>query len=132
MYSEKEIRISWSTLCVRSLLIVGLLTGMLFVTGCDNRPFKAKYTSANSVNINYQGKTYTLKRFGPKSKTPFQYSFESDGDLDLVINGREYEVDSPYDRDRKKKTTKKKTPVEKKKTTGKTTSKTTSKTSQTK
>ena len=95
-----------------------LLTVCLFISsGCDNRPFKAHYTSADTVEVSYQGKSYLLNRYGAKTKTPFSYSFESDGDLDLNINGREYEVDSPYDRDSKKKPVKKKAKVQKKKKT---------------
>lgn len=51
----------------------------------------------------YQGKKYTLERYGIPASVPFSYRFEQDGDLDLTINNKLYEVDSPYDRDKKKK-----------------------------
>ena len=74
----------------------------IFLTGCwSDRPFSAKYTSPNQVIITYQGKQYTLNRYGIPPSVPFQYRFEDDGDLDLSIDGKLYEVDSPYDRDKK-------------------------------
>lgn len=89
------------------ILAVGLSLGV-FLSGCgSDRPFSAKYTSPNQVIITYQGKQYTLNRYGIPASTPFQYRFEDDGDLDLNINGELYEVDSPYDRDKRKKKVKK-------------------------
>lgn len=66
--------------------------------------------SRDTVAVTYQGKRHLLNRHGSSAPVPFQYQFEEDGDLDLVIDGRSYEVDSPYDRDRsrKKKAVKKK------------------------
>ncbi|MCI5131451.1 MAG: hypothetical protein D3904_07970 [Candidatus Electrothrix sp. EH2] len=94
-------------------LAMGLGSG-IFLSGCgSDLPFSAKYTSPNQVIITYQGKLYTLNRYGIPASTPFKYRFENDGDLDLNINGEVYEVDSPYDRDKKKKKIKKK-PVKKK------------------
>ncbi|MCI5150879.1 MAG: hypothetical protein D3916_16100 [Candidatus Electrothrix sp. MAN1_4] len=66
-------------------------------------PFTAEYTSPNQVIITYQGKQYTLNRYGIPASVPFSYRFEDDGDLDLTVDGKLYEVDSPYDRDKKKK-----------------------------
>ena len=89
-----------------------LLTSAAFALGCclagcgPDLPFEAKYTSKNQVIISYQGKRYTLNRYGIPARTPFSYRFERDGDLDLKIDGRLYEVDSPYDRDTKKVTKK--------------------------
>lgn len=87
------------------------------LAGCGpDLPFEAKYTSKNQVIITYQGKRYTLNRYGIPAQTPFSYRFEQDGDLDLKIDGRLYEVDSPYDIDKKKvkrKTVKKKTVTKK-------------------
>ncbi len=45
---------------------------------------------------------YRLKRFGPKVSTPFEYRFESDGDLDITVAGKTYDIDSPYDIDSSK------------------------------
>ena len=69
----------------------------LCLTGCGpDLPFSARYTSPDQVIINYQGKQYILNRYGIPSSVPFSYRFEEDGDLDLTINGKLYEVDSPY------------------------------------
>ena len=60
-----------------------------------------------------QFRTEELDRYGAKKDTPFEYQFESDGDLDITIAGKTYDIDSPYDIDkpkmRKKKTSKKRT-----------------------
>ncbi len=87
-----------------------LAVGMVFLlSACgEDLPFAADYTSRNRVVVTYQGKQYTLERYGIPAQAPFTYRFEDDGDLDLTIDGRTYEVDSPYDRDKKKKTTSKK------------------------
>ncbi len=75
----------------------------LYVFGCSpNLPFEAKYTSRNQVIITYKGKQYTLDRYGIPTRAPFTYRFEDDGDIDLTIDGQVYDVDSPYDRDKKK------------------------------
>ncbi len=102
------------------LQILLIVIAMIVVSSCGQgkRPFEAEYTSRNDVTIIYQGKNYHLNRFQPTSGLPFEYSFEEDGDLDVIINDRRYEVDSPYDIDKKKvnqKTTKKKTYTKKKK-----------------
>jgi hypothetical protein len=96
-------------------LSIGLGLGLgLCLAGCGSeRPFSAEYTSPNQVVIVYQGKQYTLNRYGISPSVPFGYRFEDDGDLDLTVNGRLYEVDSPYDRDKDKKKIKKKTKVKK-------------------
>jgi hypothetical protein len=89
----------------RKMTIAGFVVCSLFLTlSCsqENRPFQAKYLSPNQVLITYQGKQYTLNRYGVSAQTPFQYRFEPDGDLDLFIGGSSYDVDSPYDIDRKK------------------------------
>lgn len=67
----------------------------------------------------YQGKKYILERYGIPASVPFSYRFEQDGDLDLTINNKLYEVDSPYDRDKKKIKKKKKIEKKVKKTTQK-------------
>ena len=82
----------------------GLLCLCMATVGCgqNNLPFAAKYISRNRAVVSCQGKNYTLDRYGVAARTPFQYRFEPDGDLNLFIDGREYDVDSPYDIDRKK------------------------------
>ncbi|MCI5222406.1 MAG: hypothetical protein D3924_06995 [Candidatus Electrothrix sp. AR4] len=98
--------------------LLAICLGMSICTfGCGpDLPFEAKYTSKNQVIITYKGKQYTLDRYGIPAQTPFTYRFEDDGDIDLTIDGQVYDVDSPYDRDKKKvkkkvkkKTTRKKT-----------------------
>ncbi len=98
-----------------------LLAALTLFAGCsgEKRPFTAEFNGKDNVVITYQGKSYTLNRFIPVANVPFEYSFESDGDLDLEIEGKSYEVDNPYDIDKKKKTVKKKTKVVKKTTTTK-------------
>ncbi|MEN8141611.1 MAG: hypothetical protein ABFR97_10350 [Thermodesulfobacteriota bacterium] len=90
------------------LTFIGLT---LLLAGCSSEPppFTARYLSPNLVEVDYQGTKYNLDRSAPQeAETPFSYSFEEDGDLDIVINGKSYEVDSPYDIDRpKRKTTRK-------------------------
>lgn len=84
---------------------IGLGFGLgIFLTGCgSDQPFSARYTSPNRVIITYQEKQYTLNRYGISTAVPFAYRFEEDGDLDLTIGGKLYEVDSPYDYDKDKK-----------------------------
>ena len=90
-------------------LSLGLGLGICLISCGSERPFSAKYTSPNQVVIIYQGKQYTLNRYGISPSVPFGYRFEDDGDLDLTVGDRLYEVDSPYDRDKDKKKVKKKT-----------------------
>ena len=97
-----------------------VLTLVILFWGCgENLPFAYRYLSANQVQIEYQGNTYHLNRFGPKSNTPFKYRFEPDGDLDIMIAGKTFDIDSPYDIDspksKKKKKKKKKSSKTKKK-----------------
>lgn len=106
---------------------VVILFVSLFITttlnGCsgEKRPFEVQYTSPNDATITYKGNVYQLNRFRPASNLPFDYEFENDGDLNLVVDSKEYEIESPYDIDKKKKKTKtvkkKKTSKPKKKTT---------------
>ena len=74
----------------------------------ETAAFRSLFAAAGHAKlgtIEYQGKRYRLNRYSQSGVLPFDYSFESDGDLDLVINGREYEIESPYDRDSTKKKT---------------------------
>lgn len=82
----------------------------IFAMGCgQDLPFEYRYISANLVQIKYMDSVYELNRYGTKTDGPFEYQFEPDGDLDIIIAGKTYEIDSPYDI--------KKTKVKKKKTT---------------
>lgn len=90
------------------------ILAMLFIgpqlTGCGQEaPFEYSYTSKDSVEIIYQGKTYNLSRSADQQGLPFTYAFEADGDLNVVVEGESYEIESPYDVDLsgKKKTAKK-------------------------
>ncbi len=110
---------------MKRLLSISIM-GFFFLStiGCgQDLPFEYRYLSANLVQIEYMGKVYELNRFGQTINAPFEYEFESDGDLDLVIAGKRYDIDSPYDIDKpkttKKRTTKKKTTTKKKSTTKK-------------
>jgi hypothetical protein len=91
-------------------LLAGGLCCVCTAAGCDrnDRPFTARYISENQVIVTYKNTSYTLNRYGLPARTPFRYRFEPDGDLNLFIGGTEYDVDSPYDIDRKKRRTKKK------------------------
>ncbi len=102
-----------------------LLVSVLLIFGCgQDLPFDYKFVSANTVQINYMDKVYELDRYGPKLNTPFEYQFESDGDLDIMIAGESYDIDSPYDIDKpKKKKTKKKRSTSKRSSSKRTTKK---------
>ncbi|WP_339133026.1 MAG: hypothetical protein WGN25_11695 [Candidatus Electrothrix sp. GW3-4] len=86
----------------KKILTLGIGVGLFLASCGPGRPFSAKYTSPNQVVITYQGKQYTLNRYGISASVPFGYRFEDDGDLDLTINGKLYEVESPYDREKKR------------------------------
>ena len=103
------------TTTMRDIFTTALAVAFL-ATGCgQDRPFDYQYLSANQVRVDYSGKSYVLNRFGPRVNTPFEYAFEADGDLDVTIGGKTWDIDSPYDIDtskskkKKKKSTSKKT-----------------------
>lgn len=98
----------------RIALVTTLITFLFMGCGQD-LPFEYRYTSANTVQIKYMNSFYELNRFGPRTNTPFQYAFEPDGDLDITIAGKTYDIDSPYDIDTKKKSSSKKKKRKKKK-----------------
>ena len=94
-------------------MVVGIT--MISVLGCgQDMPFEYRYLSANTVQIKYLDQVYQLDRFGERVDAPFNYEFESDGDLDIVLAGKKYEIESPYDIDKPKK---KKSVSKKRKTT---------------
>lgn len=93
----------WAVIAI--LLAAGCMTAC---GGCSSEPppFEAKFISPDQVVVTYQGREHILNRHGGSAPVPFKYSFEEDGDLDLLIDGRNHEVDSPYDRDSSRKQTK--------------------------
>lgn len=88
-----------------------MVMSVLFLMACgQDLPFEYRYLSRDIVQIQYQGKMYQLNRLGQRVPTPFDYQFEPDGDIDIRIDGKTYDIDSPFDIDKpkvKKKTTKK-------------------------
>lgn len=103
-----------------------LAVGLMMFTGCsgEKRPFEVQFTSRDEAVVTYKGKAYRLNRFLPVADVPFTYSFENDGDLDLEVDGRSWDIDNPYDIDNKKKVVKKekkKSAVKKNTATSKTT-----------
>lgn len=105
-------------------LLICTFTASALLFGCsgEKRPFTAEFDGKDNAVVTYKGKSYTLNRFVPVANVPFKYRFESDGDLDIEIEGKSYEVDNPYDIDKKKKTAKKKTKTVKKTSSSKKTS----------
>lgn len=98
-------------------MLATILAFTFLAAGCgQDMPFDYKYLSANQVRVDYSGKSYLLNRFGPRVNTPFDYAFEADGDLDITIGGKTWDLDSPYDIDKpkSKKKKKKKTTTSKK------------------
>jgi hypothetical protein len=85
--------------------VIAMLLAAGCMAGCSSEPppFEAKYLSPDQVLVVYQDRKHVLNRHGGAAPVPFTYRFEEDGDLDLLIDGRSYEVDSPYDRDRSRK-----------------------------
>ena len=84
---------------IRNCFVYGMILSIsgLSFTGCGrDLPFQYEYTSPDDVRINYLGTTYALNK-NRHSQAPFDYAFEPDGDVDIVIDGVEYEIESPYD-----------------------------------
>jgi hypothetical protein len=95
------------------VMIFVLFFLMFFTFGCDSTPraptfkqmgsFEYRFSECREVVIKYQGQLYTVRqndgydgdRFN--QTLPFVYEFEDDGDLDIRINGRDYDLDSPCD-----------------------------------
>lgn len=74
--------------------------GLLVLTGCErDLPFTYRYLSPAELQVNYQDSTYLLNRSSKLTNVPFTYDFEADGDVDIILDGIEYEIESPYDRD---------------------------------
>ncbi len=99
-----------------ALFVTIILVGLVGC-GSSNNPFEAQFMSRDEAIVTFQGKQYHLSRFQEApADLPFEYAFEPDGDLDLTLDGKEYELDNPFDIDSKKK---KKTTTVKKKTVSK-------------
>lgn len=97
------------------VMIFVLFFLMFFTFGCDSTPraptfkqmgsFEYRFSECREVTLKYKGETYILRqndnldgdRFN--QTLPFVYEFEDDGDLDIRINGRDYDLDSPCDID---------------------------------
>lgn len=103
------------------MITAGLMALILVAGfGCgQDLPFEYRYLSANKVQVKYLEKIWELDRYGTKLNAPFDYEFESDGDLDITVAGKTYEIESPYDIDKPKK----KTTTRKKRTSAKRTRK---------
>jgi hypothetical protein len=87
----------------------------IFMVACDSTPraptfkqmgsFEYRFSECREVVIKLKGQLYTVRqndgydgdRFN--QTLPFVYEFEDDGDLDIRINGRDYDLDSPCDID---------------------------------
>jgi len=81
-----------------------MITGPWFLTGCgEDPPFEYRYLARDVVVVDYQGTQYRLTPEREQDDLPFTYEFEPDGDLNLELDGREYEIESPYDVDLLKK-----------------------------
>ena len=76
-------------------IIVFLLTFLFLITiGCgQDLPFEYQYVSANMVQIKYLNSVYELSRYGDKINAPFEYEFEADGDLEIIIADKAYDID---------------------------------------
>ncbi len=75
----------------------------------DEPPFEYRYLARDVVVIDYRGTEYRLTPEEEVSNLPFTYEFEPDGDLNIVLEGKLYEIDSPYDLDSLKKKKKRRT-----------------------
>ena len=96
---------------IATVLAIG---GFFLLSGCDSAPsnyslsapdqgliyegpFAVRYLTSKSAEVKYAGQTYQISDGINHSEYPFQYAFEEDGDIDLILNGREYEIESPED-----------------------------------
>ena len=92
-------------------LVIG---GVFFLVGCEPNsdnyshsssdqgvihegPFEVRYLTSQSAEVKYEGRLYQISNAVNHDEYPFRYSFEDDGDIDLILNGREYEVENPED-----------------------------------
>ncbi|MEN8199722.1 MAG: hypothetical protein ABFR63_06570 [Thermodesulfobacteriota bacterium] len=97
-------------------ILYGLGLTLFLLSACNNSPwpFSYQYTSQDQVVVEYLGEKYTLDRHRKNLDTPFEYAFEADGDLNILLERRKYEIDSPYDVDsgkkKKSRKSKKRTP----------------------
>lgn len=98
------------------LVLIFAFISSIFLSACggggerefeEEGPLKYRFLSSAKVEVVYGGKTYMMNRYGDND-VPFRYDFEDDGDLNIYIGGRSYDLDSPYDIEYKKKKKKKK------------------------
>ena len=72
-----------------------MLAPALPLVSCSSEelPFTYFYLSRDTVDTGFQGKSYLLQQ-GERRPAPFAYAFEPDGDMDITIDGKSYEIDS--------------------------------------
>ena len=68
----------------------------------DEDYFKYKFTGPESAIIMVNGEKYHIKQNDindgrPYPDLPFSYEFEDDGDVDIELYGRRYDLDNPAD-----------------------------------
>lgn len=63
----------------------------------NSGPFAVRYLTSRSAEVKYAGQLYQISNTVNHDEYPFQYSFEDDGDIDLILDGIEYEIESPED-----------------------------------
>lgn len=90
------------------LLVLTLFFAVFAGCGGPDLPFQYTYTSPDTVDIILNGISHRIgKNLPPADNLPFQYNFEPDGDLNITVAGKSYEIESPYDNDSKIKKKKK-------------------------
>lgn len=95
------------------------LISLFTLAGCNQEPIERRqqapiynWDSTDDGNVNYRWTSdgsCVIRSFGQQHYTPrniykgrhgsLSWKWENDGDLDIVINNRSYDLDSPYDMD---------------------------------